>query len=267
MQVRFQQVNINGVKFKLNSILKTQLEIMKKTVRNDFDAIFIVDGEIEGSGKSVLAQQCALYCDPTLSVDRIVFTPLEFKKAVLNADKYQSVIWDEAYEGGNKFAIFSAVNQMIRSLLRQIRQKNLIIFIVIPAITDLDYDIAVRRSWALIRAELRVDYDALEIKRGHFSFYSRKKKRWIYYIEGNRMDLKKGYKCGNSFVGFFENVYGVNKQLYLEKKSEIRVNSLMDERTFIEECIKRGMNWSNIQEYVSYSRRHFYRIKQAVTGD
>jgi hypothetical protein len=267
MKPRWNKININGTVFKINSLLKKQMDIMMKMVRNDFDAVFIVDGEIEGTGKSVLAQQVALYVDPTMCVERVVFTPGEFKDAVLNADKFQAVIWDEAYEGGNKFQIMSAVNQMIRSLLRQIRQKNLFIFIVIPAITDLDYDIAVRRSWGLLRAELNVDYETLEIQRGYFSFYSRKKKKWLYYVESNRLDMKKGYKCSNSFVGFFENVYGVNKQLYLEKKSDIRVNTFIDDRTFMEECIRRGIPWKSpfiLAEILEYSEQHYYRVKRAI---
>lgn len=267
MKPYWKPVNINGVQFKLNAMLKSQLDVMMKMVRSDFDAVFIVDGEIEGTGKSVMTQQCALYVDPTLDVDRIVFSAGEFKDAVLNADKYQAVIWDEAYEGANKFQVMSAINQMIRSLLRQIRQKNLFIFIAIPAFTDLDYDIAVRRSWGLIRCELDIDYENVEVIRGNFSFYSRRKKKWLYYVESNRLDMKKGYKCSNSFVGFFENVYGVNRQLYLDKKSHIHVETMIDDRTFLEECIRRGIPWKTpvrLSEVLTFSEQHYYRVKKYI---
>ena len=240
---------------------------MKKVIRQDIDAIFIVDGEIEGTGKSVLAQQCALYCDPSFSIDRIVFSPWEFKRAVLDADKYQCVIWDEAYEGTSKFQIFSVVNQMIRSLLRQIRQKNLMIFIVIPSFTDLDHDIGVRRSWGLLRAKLDIDFENQSLLRGNFEFYSRKQKAWLYYIESNRMQYKKGLTCNSSFVGKFENVYGVNKQAYLEKKSNIKINSFIDDRTFIEECILRKMPWGlpiQLKNYANMSEQHYYRLKRGL---
>lgn len=265
---RYNVIKVAGYKYKINCMLRTQLDIMKNTIRDDFDAVCIVDGEIEGTGKSVLTQQMARYVDPTLNIDRIVFTPLEFKEAVLNADKYQAIIWDEAYEGANKFTIMSWINQMIRSLLRQIRQKNLFIFVVIPALTDLDWDIAVRRSWFLVRAKLKVNMEKLKLERGDFAFFSRARKKKLYYIEANKLDLKKGWELPNpSFVGFFEDGYCVDKQLYLEKKSEIRVNNILDERTFMEECIRRGMPYGNpirLKDYVRYSEQHYYRIKKSL---
>lgn len=268
MKIRFQQIKINGNRYKINSLLKTQLDIMKKAVRQDFDCISIVDGEIEGTGKSVLTQQMATYVDPTFCIERIAFSALEFKKIILNSDKYTAVVWDESYEGTNKYSIFGSMNQMIMSLLRQIRQKNLFIFIVIPGFTDLSYDIAVRRSWFLVRAQLAVDYEKLELKRGYFAFYSRARKKWLYFIEAGRLDMKRGYKASNDFVGFFENVYTVNKQLYIQKKSKIRLGGIYDERAFVEECIRRGMPVGTpilLKNYIHYSDRHFLRIKRALT--
>ena len=258
-------MNIKGIRFQINSLLKKQLDVAKKMVRQDFDMVVIVDGEIEGTGKSVLAQQCALYVDPTFNINRVVFSPEEFRKAVLEADKYQAIIWDEAYEGTSKFRVMSGINQMIRSLLRQIRQKNLFIFIVIPAFTDLDYDIAVRRSWFLLRAELDIDFETEEIQRGNFTFYSRKKKKWLYYVEANRYDIKKGYKASNSFVGFFNNVYGVDKQSYLDKKGNIKVDNAIDDRTFLEACFKRGMPVKYIRDYVNYNEKYLYTLRKQVS--
>jgi len=266
----YRHMNINGVMFKMNKILQTQLDILKKLVRMDFDCVIIIDGEIEGTGKSVLAQQCALFCDNTLDIDRIVFTPEGFENAILNADKYQAVIWDESYEGGNKYQIMTAQNQSIGALLRKIRQKNLFIFIVVPSIVDLSYYIACRRSWALIRAELSIDYEKLTISRGNFSFYNRSKKKWLYEVEAKRLDYRKGYKYSNSFVGFFENVYGVNKQLYLEKKADIDPTiQTIDERSFTQECIRRGMPWASpmkLCEFSTFSEKHFYRLKKEMNS-
>lgn len=258
---RWNIVSKGGIKYKINSLLKTQLDIMMNAVRNDFDAPFIIDGEIEGTGKSVLAQQMAFYVDPTINIDRVAFTSEQFKEAVLSAEKYQAVIWDEAYEGANKFRIMSKQNQMIASMLKQARQKNLFMFIVIPYFTDLMHYIAVQRSWGLIRADLKVDYDELKIKRGFFTFYSRKQKKWLYEVEKKKLDYKSGYKVSNSFVGFFENVYCISEEEYKKKKSTIEIGSGISEREFIEECITRGVPYKNIKEYLNTSERNFYYAK------
>ncbi len=59
--------------------MKYQLDILVNAVQYDFDGVMLVDGDIEGSGKSVIAQQMAYYCawksGKHFGIDHIVFTP------------------------------------------------------------------------------------------------------------------------------------------------------------------------------------------------
>ena len=53
----------------LDGYLKSNLDIVKKDVKKDFDAFIIIAGR-EGYGKSTLASQVALYLDPTYNLSR-----------------------------------------------------------------------------------------------------------------------------------------------------------------------------------------------------
>ncbi len=128
-------VGEQGIKtpgYYLNEQLKTNLDLAKGAILKDWDMVFIVDGA-EGSGKSVIAQQIGFYCDPSLTLDRIVFTAEDFKKAVLSANKYQCVIFDEGYAGLSSRQAMSDVNKSLVAMLMEIRQKNLFIIIVLPS--------------------------------------------------------------------------------------------------------------------------------------
>lgn len=173
--------------------------------------VFIVDGA-EGSGKSVMAQQCAYFCDPTLDIDRIVFTPYAFRKAIINSKPYQAVVYDEAYTGLSSRATMSMINRTLVSMLAEIRQKNLFVFVVMPTFFDLDKYVALWRSRALIHV-----YTGLNFKRGYFGFFNIDRKKSLY-IHG-----KKFYSYGvtkANFIGRFPKPYVVDGEAYKKKKRE-----------------------------------------------
>src|SRR3990167_4994123 len=79
----------------IDGYLKQNLDTAREVIKQDWDMVFCYDGA-EGSGKSRKAIQDAYYCDPTLTIERIVFTPDEFKKQIMKAKKFESVVYDEA---------------------------------------------------------------------------------------------------------------------------------------------------------------------------
>lgn len=195
--------------FMLDGYVKTIMDTAKTTIKKDWDMIFAVDGP-EGSGKSVFAQQLAFYCDPTLTVDNITFTPQEFRKAIVNANPYQSVVYDEAYTGLSARGSMGVVNRTLVSMLAEIRQKNLFIFVVMPTFFDLDKYVALWRSrglWSIYTGE--------DFERGYVRFYDVERKKELY-IKG-----KKFYNylvVKPNFRSRFTNHYTVDKKLYKQKK-------------------------------------------------
>lgn len=219
----YEEVSINEAKHKtsypINWLLKANLDLYRRANRNDWDAIFIIDGR-EGSGKSTLAFQLARYCDPTFNGNRVAFTPLDFMEAIKNADKYQSIVYDESRRGLNARRSMSSINQTIISLIAEIRQKNLFVFFIIPTVFDLDKTIACWRARALIHvyAELQTNMDGTkDIERGYYRIYGEDALTKLYILG------KKFYaydKPKADFSGRFKGVWAIDEQEYRDKKSE-----------------------------------------------
>ena len=194
----------------MDGYMKENLDLAKKVIKDDWDMVFIYDG-MEGSGKSVKAMQDAFYCDPDLNLlDRYAFTPTEFKRAVLSAKKYQAVVYDEAHSGLNARAAMTTINRTLVSMLTEIRQKNLFVFVILPTFFDLDRYVALWRSRALIHI-----YTAQNMQRGYFSFYNANNKKMLY-IKG-----KKLYKYGvqkPNFIGRFSSHYPLDEAEYRRRK-------------------------------------------------
>lgn len=202
------KVKVGDQEYYMDGIHKDNFDKAKKEVNNDWDFIFVYDG-YEGTGKSVKAQQDAFYCDPTLTIDRITFTPTEFKKAIIDAKPQQAVIFDEAYGGLSSRASMTRVNRALVTVLTEIRQKNLYIFIVLPSFFDLDKYVALWRSRALIH----IYTDGFH--RGYFSFFNMDRKKNLY-VNGKKY---YNYNATNpNYRGRFTNYYTVDKEKYKQKK-------------------------------------------------
>lgn len=196
--------------FYLDGYLKANLDFIKADVRDDNDAIVVVDG-MEGSGKSVLAMTIGKYIDPDLSLDNVIFNPKDFKTQVMKAKKYQVIVFDEAIAGLRSANWATSVSKSLISLIGQIRQLNLCIVIVIPSIFELHRYIAIHRSVALIH----VQRDKKN-KRGFFRAYSYDKKRKLYAIGKKYMDHNVVL---SDFYGRFTNYYPVDEKKYRAKKA------------------------------------------------
>ncbi len=197
--------------FSMDGYLKKNLGMAKEVVKKDWDMVFVVDGA-EGSGKSVLAMQCAYYCDETIDMDRICFTPKEFKDAILNAEQYQAVVYDEAYTGLSSRAAMSLINRTLVRMLAEIRQKNLFVFVVMPTFFDLDKYVALWRSRALIHV-----YTKENFARGYLSFFNIDRKKTLFLM-GKKFYSYSATKA--NFIGRFPNFYTVDEVAYRKKKKE-----------------------------------------------
>ncbi len=193
----------------MDGYLKKNLDEAKRVIKKDWDMVMCVDG-YEGAGKSVLAQQAALYCDPTFNVDRCCFTPEEFIHQINKSKPYQAVVFDEAYGGMSSRAALSEVNRSLMAVLAEIRQKNLFVFIVLPCFFELDKYAAVWRARALLHV-----YTGAGFERGRFSFYNQERKKVLYALG------KKFFSYSRpppNFIGTFNKGYAVDEVAYREKK-------------------------------------------------
>ena len=195
--------------FSMDGYLQVALNTANKTIKKDWDMVFCVDGS-EGSGKSVFTQQLAYYCDPTLTNVKIVFTPQGFRKAIINSPKYTAVIYDEAYTGLSSRATMSLINRTLISMLAEIRQRNLFVFVVMPCFFDLDKYVALWRARGLFHV-----YTGKNFERGYFAFYNTDRKKDLY-IQGKK--FYSYYRPKPNFIGRFPNHYTVDEKEYKHNK-------------------------------------------------
>ena len=202
-------MKVTDIGYYMDGYLEQNLSTAKSVVKKDWDMVFCVDGP-ERSGKSTIAQQMAYFCDSTFNLDRITFTPEEFKKCILSAEPYQSVIYDEAFTGLSSRAAMSQVNRTLTSMMAEIGQKNLFVFVVMPTFFDLDKYVAIWRSRGLIHV-----YTGDNFARGFFAFYNTDRKKELY-INGKKFYSYKLPKP--NFTGRFTGAYVVDDAAYRKKK-------------------------------------------------
>jgi|TARA_R100000501_G_C2611058_1_gene105660 hypothetical protein len=239
----------------IDGYLKENLDIAKKIIKKDWDMLFVYDGN-EGSGKSVKAIQDAYYCDPTLTIERVVFTPEEFKKAILNADKYTAVVYDEAYTGLSSRATMSLINRSLVSMLAEIRQRNLFVFIVLPCFFDLDKYVALWRSRALIHV-----YTGEQFQRGKFCFFNIDRKKDLYMLG------KKFYSYSRpkaNFHGEFSPHYCIDEEAYRQKKK----TSLLDKADNKEQTLTKAIKEIIFRRLIRYppETKLSMNIKSEIIG-
>lgn len=191
-------------------------KIIPSLHKKDKDCVFIIDGA-EGGGKSTLAFQIGRYVDPTLNLDRICFTADSFKEAIFKAKKGQCIIFDEAFTGLSSRSSLSGINRMLVSLMMQMRQKNLMVIIVLPTFFLVDKYVAIFRARALIHVfESRG-------RRGYYRVYNKKLIK-LLYLTGKPTYSYNTKKIRTKFRGRFYGVFALGDEKvdeeYRKKKAK-----------------------------------------------
>jgi energy-coupling factor transporter ATP-binding protein EcfA2 len=210
--------NGKTVSYYIEDKLKEKLDkrIIPALKQQDKDRIILLDGD-EGAGKSTLAVQIGKYVDPSLNLNRIVFTPEEFRDAVFKANKGQCIIYDEAFTGLSSRASLSGINRALISLMMQMRQKNLFVIIVLPTFFLLDKYAALFRSIILIHV-----YE-VKNKRGYFKVYNKRKKKLLYML-GKATYSYYFKKVHTRFMGRFYGKFALGENMeekYRKRKEDV----------------------------------------------
>lgn len=217
-----EQVQEEVVDYYIEKRLKKNLDVIKhRILSKDKDYVMVVDGG-EGTGKSTLAIQMGKYVDPSLNLDRITFTGEDFRKAIIGAQKGQCVIYDEAITGLSSTQSLSKINNMLKSLMMQMRQKNLLVIVVIPTIFALDRYVAIFRARVLIHT-----YETPKTM-GMFKVYNNRYKKMLY------LTAKKNYdytKINPYFKGMFHGKFalGTASEVEYRKKKEEMMAQVQEE--------------------------------------
>jgi hypothetical protein len=211
------------ISYSMASRLKRNLDdkIIPSLHKKDKDCVLVVDGK-EGSGKSTFAMQLGKYVDPSLDLTRVVFSPDDFREAILHAKKGQCIIYDEAFTGFSSRSSLSPVNKVLVSLAMQMRQKNLFIIIVLPTIFLLDKYMALFRTKALIHV-----FES-KGRRGYFRLYNSVKKKNLILV-GKKTLSYKHKSARTNFKGRFYGKFALGdekvEEAYRKKKEKALADS------------------------------------------
>lgn len=211
--------------YSFNLRLGKNLEFWRKAVRNqNMDFSLVIDGK-EGSGKTVLGQQVAEFFDIDGELDlntQICFTPKQFEKAVLSLKQFKSIVWDEARSGLNRRRSTQKVNTQITDMLSRCRRRNLFLIIIMPAFYDMDLNVAVHRTRALIHVwyDFGSEDPDKPLRRGFFRFYTEEGKKSLYTNKFHRMSYNYPFLRNSCFDGTFTDHWCVDEKEYDRLKFE-----------------------------------------------
>jgi len=209
-------VKSGGHEWAMDGYLHGNLMKVKELLKRDWDVPFVVDG-IEGGGKSVLSMQMCKVVDPTFDLSKVCFKAEQLLDAIKIAKPFTALMFDEAYQGLSSRASMTETNRTIVSTMAEIRQKNLFVVFVLPTFFDLDRNIALWRTRALIHV-----YTGENLARGRFMFFNNKKKILLYSMG------KKFYsynKPAADFIGSFNDTYIIDKNEYKKLKHKALIES------------------------------------------
>lgn len=206
---------------KLDGILKENLDMTKTAIRKDWDFVFAVAGD-ERTGKSCFTFQIAKYLDPEFNLKQVVFNADDFMAVAKKLKPYQSIVWDEAIEGGSSGEAVTKVGRTIKKFFAQMGQKNLFVFLVIPSFFDLNKPLAIHRTRGLFHVYAKA-YD----KRGHFGYFSKKRKGRMYVDGKKYYEIPTKYRY--NFYGSFREDWVVDKEKYVKMKSSALDKNVKDE--------------------------------------
>jgi hypothetical protein len=187
--------------------------------KKDKDYVMIIDG-YEGSGKSTASQQWGKYVDNSLDLPRICMTADEFKQAIVDAKQKQCVIYDEAVTGMTSGDSISRIGKLLKSMMMQMRQKNLFVIVIIPTIFELN------KYTVLSRARSFFHIYESKGKMGYFVGYNKKDTK-LLYLRGKKTYT---YKVRSRFIGRFYGKYVVDEAEYRKKKEEALFSIDNDEK-------------------------------------
>jgi len=176
--------------------------------KKDWDWFVIIDGQ-EGAGKSVFSFQVAKILDPEFTHEQIAFNANDFINLIVKAKKNQCIVFDEAFTGLSSRTSLSEINNILVSLMMEMRQKNLFIILVMPSFFMLDKYAVLHRAKGLFHVYMDNG------RRGFWNFYNVKRMKYLY-LKG-----KKFYEYQHAkpiIFGRFQDQYMIDKAPYIETK-------------------------------------------------
>jgi len=261
--------------FYLEGILKDQLDLLIKNIKNDWDFTIIITGGGEVRvGKSVLAMHIAAYWVDQIKKVYGKIIPFDIesvfvfdgKKLIKKGNElgqkysYPVLIYDEAGADLEGKKIMQTLTQDVLDFFRECGQYNMLNIIVLPEFFDLPKGIALSRSIFL----LDVSYVASEegiFQRGYFNFYSRPNKKYLY-LKGKKELNYKAYHY--DFHGRFYHFYPIDEKKYRSVKQEAMTKRESRRRNKFQ--MQRDACWYLLNQEINWTQEQVAKRMEQLTG-
>lgn len=219
---------VTDKEFWIHEYLRKNLKTITHNLGRDWDFVFVISGDgMVRVGKSVLAQQIAYFVayekGTPFSLENIVFSGEELMSVAHRLPKNSCIIYDEARGELDSKKTLEKVSKVLQDFFAECGMYNHFIILVLPDFFELNRNLAISRSEALINvfrtAEAKTDKDGEEVLqyvRGFYDFYNRSGKKKLY--DWGKKNNKEYNKKFRKFWGEFRNELVVDKDAYERKK-------------------------------------------------
>ena len=194
----------------------------------------------------------------------------EFVHAIQNSEKGQVVIYDEAYTGLAARQALSKINKLIVSMMMEMRQKNLIVIIVLPTFFMLDRYVAVFRSVGLFHVYTHKG------QRGFWIYFNKKNKKLLYIFGKKLMSYTQPRV---NFRGRFSGKYVLDEEEYRRKKDialkhrdgkerdDTHLINKIEYLTYLLIVMGKEGHYKSYMKVYNWLKQHNYTVKRTKLGD
>lgn len=220
-----------GDGFYMEDILKINLDLLIKNIKNDWDfTILISGGGSVRMGKSVLAQQIGYYLwseikrlyghdNPFNLQENYSFRGSEHikkGKALGEGHPYSILVYDEAGSDLESRKVMTKQTRELLDFFRECGQYNLFHILVLPDYFELPKGIAMTRSTCLVDVYTSSDEEG-NFVRGYYNFYNKQNKKMLFLKGKKYLDYKAH---PYNFHGKFTNFYPLPEPEYRQMKRD-----------------------------------------------
>lgn len=140
---------------------------IKSRVRQDKNCLIIITGNVR-MGKSTLAKRLAAVLDETFKADQVAFTGRQLREIAVGLEPYKVTYMDESVEGGFSRDAMAKTNKDLNKFMIVWGTRNLIGFLLIPHLKDLDSGLE-RRADYMVKVPHRGKAVVYRPTRGDFT--------------------------------------------------------------------------------------------------
>lgn len=219
-------VDVNGVNIAIGGFLTRVLDDMKEFPKHNWDFVNLVVGE-PGDGKTTFTLLTSYYLDPNITIDQWAYSSEQFKE-IINKDlpPGSCIVWDESDELAENWN--SNVVLTITRLMKRIRSKRYIIWLITPTFFDMRKFFVIFRTKALfdVYASPERDKETRKFKanRGRVRFFGKEKKRLLYFKGVKEWNMKAILPDFYDSFGDVPSNYPIDLEALGRKKDEATVD-------------------------------------------